>query len=80
LKVAGYKHCCTALYGIVRGYTNSQENLVVKVDGISQLSIFNENAGDDLLYGLCFKGYTPNKGKEIKGHEFDSLLKVEMLK
>jgi hypothetical protein len=56
---SGYKLTCNELDGFVRGYASKEENLIVKIDLLDciALSIFNEKAGDALIYGVCFKGY-----------------------
>jgi hypothetical protein len=80
LKAAGYTPSCNILDGYVLGYSNADENLVMKVDnlfGVNSLSIFNENVGDKMLYGLCFKGYILGEEEQLNAHEFDSLLQRE---
>jgi hypothetical protein len=65
---AGFRATCNEFDGFLKGYSGAQENLVVKIDllGVTALSIFNDKAGDKLLYGVCFEGYKIGAPQEVK--------------
>jgi hypothetical protein len=57
LTAAGFARTCNQFDGLVRGYANATEKLLVKVDQfgpVLALSVGNEHGADGLLYGVCF--------------------------
>jgi hypothetical protein len=80
---AGYTATCKELDGLVRGYTCTNENLVVKLDlgDYFSLSIYNDKTSyngtpEDLFYKICFKGYKLGEKQVIYGDSVSDLKQI----
>ena len=74
---AGYTQTCTALDGLVLGFSNGRRQLALKIDivGVLSLSLFDAEGREPLLHGLCFGRYHEGPWHTLTQEEKEALAK-----
>lgn len=72
---ADYKQTCTAVDGLVVGFSNGTRQLALKVDivGVLYLSLFDAEGKEPLLHGLCFGRHHEGPWRTLTQKEKDAL-------
>ncbi len=72
---AGYSRSCTAIDGLVLGFSNGHHQLALKIDTLPELSLslFDANGKEPLLHGLCFGRYRAGPWRTLSKEEKDAL-------
>jgi hypothetical protein len=75
LAKAGYSPSCTAVDGLVLGFSNGRRQLALKVDTLPDLtlSLFDEQGTEPLLHGLCFGRYRAGPRHRLSKEEKEAL-------
>jgi hypothetical protein len=75
LTASGFKRSCSAVQGMVLGFSRGQRRLAVKVDvlDVLVLSIFDERGRDPVLHGLCFGAYREGAWHRLSQKEKEDL-------
>ena len=77
LAKAGYSQSCTAVDGLVLGFSNGRRQLALKIDMLPSpyLSLFDEHGKEPLLHGLCFGRYRGGPWHTLSQAEKEELAK-----
>jgi hypothetical protein len=75
LASAGYSQSCSAVDGMVLGFSNGRRQLALKVDTLGGLvlSLFDAEGKEPLLHGLCFGQYRAGQWHTLDKDEKDAL-------
>ena len=72
---AGFSQSCTAVDGMVLGFSNGRRELALKIDLLPEpsLSLFDGNGIDPILHGLCFGRYSEGPWRTLTQEEKEAL-------
>ena len=72
---AGYSQTCTAVEGLVVGFSNGDRELALKIDMLPDpfLSLFDADGREPLLHGLCFGRYREGPWRTLSQEEKEAL-------